>query len=217
MELGFEVCTSSCSAGISGSGDGQFAQPAGIGVNLLDQVYVADSQNNRIQYFDLNGSFLGKWGSTGSSTGQFNNPVGVTTDEEGDVFVADYGNDRVQKFTSNGTFLSTWGYTGGFEYGFDGPFGITAASGGKVYISDQNNQRIKQYRVTKFYLDDEPEPNEADQVDHEIQYVGKPGSYKMTEIQQEVWYLDSIVCETTQVGDDPVVVLPTVFIELGWR
>jgi hypothetical protein len=48
----FQICTSSCQAGIRGSGDGQFFQPFGIAVDAMKNIYVADSTNNaRIQVF----------------------------------------------------------------------------------------------------------------------------------------------------------------------
>jgi DNA-binding beta-propeller fold protein YncE len=44
----------------------------GIAADSTDNVYVGDfGENNRIQKFDSNGNFLGKWGTTGSGDGQF--------------------------------------------------------------------------------------------------------------------------------------------------
>jgi hypothetical protein len=39
-------------------------------------VYIADTDNHRIQVFDADGTFLGKWGSEGSGDGQFLAPRG---------------------------------------------------------------------------------------------------------------------------------------------
>jgi tripartite motif-containing protein 71 len=50
--------------GLSWSGDGQLDRPAGIAYDQVNKiVYVADTNNNRIQKFDINGKFSGKWGS----------------------------------------------------------------------------------------------------------------------------------------------------------
>jgi DNA-binding beta-propeller fold protein YncE len=51
-----------------------------------------------VQYFNANGSFLGKWGSQGTGDGQFDLPAGVAVDGSGNVFVADSDNHRIQKF-----------------------------------------------------------------------------------------------------------------------
>ena len=52
----------------------------GAGRNLTDQVYVADSVNNRIQVFTRDGAFVRKWGRLGSTNGRFNDPRGVAVD-----------------------------------------------------------------------------------------------------------------------------------------
>ena len=39
----------------------------------LKFVYVADSNNDRIQKFDINGNFIKSWGSMGTGDGQFDN------------------------------------------------------------------------------------------------------------------------------------------------
>ena len=45
--------------GSEGSGDGQFKSPRQVAVDKdLKFVYVADSNNNRIQKFDINGNFI---------------------------------------------------------------------------------------------------------------------------------------------------------------
>ena len=51
----FESCTSSCRAGIAGAANGQFRYPAGLAATSGDDVYVADSQNHRIQRFTAGG------------------------------------------------------------------------------------------------------------------------------------------------------------------
>lgn len=86
--------------GTAGAGDGQFTTPAGIAVDSLGNVFVADQGNNRIQKFDSNGSFLTKWGSKGSNDGQFMfmTPTGLVVDRSGNVYVVDGGNSRIQVF-----------------------------------------------------------------------------------------------------------------------
>ena len=51
--------------GFKGSDDGQFNAPVGITVGKDDRVYVTDRDNHRVQIFDLEGRFLGKWGGFG--------------------------------------------------------------------------------------------------------------------------------------------------------
>src|SRR5215217_6121694 len=88
--------------GNTGSEDGQFVKPFGVAVDSSgNNVYVADSDNHRIQKFDSNGTFITKWGNTGSEDGQFDYPLGVAVDSSGNnVYVADTSNNRIQLFSS---------------------------------------------------------------------------------------------------------------------
>lgn len=104
--------------GNSGSADGQFKRPADISVSN-DIVYVVDGNNNRIQLFTKEGTFIKKFGTeclikTGlqpsngckepdsggqleRGDGQFKYPAGITV-LSNTIFVADNFNDRVQVF-----------------------------------------------------------------------------------------------------------------------
>jgi DNA-binding beta-propeller fold protein YncE len=64
----------------------------------LDNVYVTENDNHRIQKFTSDGEFLVSWGSEGTADGQFNRPEGVDVDPFGRVLVADTGNNRIQIF-----------------------------------------------------------------------------------------------------------------------
>src|SRR4029450_7064386 len=86
--------------GTAGSGDGQCSAPAGVTVDGSGNVYVADTDNNRIQNFTNTGSFLTKGGTDGGGGGALSGPAGVAVDGSGNVYVADTFNHRIQKFTS---------------------------------------------------------------------------------------------------------------------
>ncbi|MBV6342832.1 InlB B-repeat-containing protein [Candidatus Magnetobacterium casense] len=93
-----EIYTFVTKWGSFGAGDGQFFGPSGVAVDSAGNVYVADTNNDRIQKFDSNGTFITKWGSLGAGAGQFNTPIGVAVDSAGNVYVADFSNHRIQKF-----------------------------------------------------------------------------------------------------------------------
>jgi tripartite motif-containing protein 71 len=97
--------------GSEGSGPGQFN-----GQNDVDPfksfVYVADYDNNRIQVFDNNGTFVTSWGSEGSEDGQIDKASALTLDRNGNIYLVDQSNLRVQKFDHNGNFITKWGTEG---------------------------------------------------------------------------------------------------------
>ena len=128
----FETCTTTCQAGIAGSGAGQLYQPGGVAIDRSGDVYVADFGNERIDEFSAAGAFIKAYGS-GVSDGQGNFetctttcqiggqggasgagavdvPEGITIDPSGDVYVADTGNNRVDEFSAAGAFIKAYGW-----------------------------------------------------------------------------------------------------------
>src|SRR5215831_1840725 len=95
--------------GTAGSGDGQFAGPLGVAIDLVGNVYVVDSGNNRIQKFTSAGVFVSKFGQSGAGEGQFQHPYAVAADRVGNLYVADSDNHRIEKFDTSGNFLLQWG------------------------------------------------------------------------------------------------------------
>ena len=96
--------------GSEGEDDGQFIRPHDLDFSPSeDKLYIVDRDNNRIQVFDKNGTFLFKWGETGDGDGEFTLPYGLDVDKAGNVWVADRGNNRIQKFNAEGNFLLAFG------------------------------------------------------------------------------------------------------------
>ncbi len=131
--------------GTTGAGNGQFNDPTGVAVDGAGNVYVADSNNNRVEKFTSTGAFVLAWGTSGSGTGQFNAPISLAIDGQDHVFVVDYLNHRIQKFAADGTFIRLWGSLGTGNGQFAYPVFVAVDAAGDVYVADRNNNRIQKF------------------------------------------------------------------------
>ena len=137
------------SFGTPGTGPGLLAQPQGIAVDPGDgEVFVADSNNNRIQVFDSDGAVARQFGTLGVGNGQLAAPagVGVSPVAPFDVYVADTANNRVERFTNAGAFVGAFGTSGTALGQFQSPRAIAFDPQGNVYVGDTT-------RVTRFAAD----------------------------------------------------------------
>ena len=88
-------------------------------------LYVADSGNDSIEKFFINGTFVLKWGSKGTFQGQFYRPTAIAASNDS-IFVAD-STGRIQVFDTNGTFRTGWGSLGTLDQQFLNITGIAVS------------------------------------------------------------------------------------------
>ncbi|MBI5842458.1 MAG: S-layer homology domain-containing protein [Chloroflexi bacterium] len=142
--------------GTSGSDNLHFNWPWGVTVDGSGNIYVADSDNHRIQKCVLITSapgyscstFAGVSGVSGWDLAHFAHPLSVELDSAGRVYVADEWNSRIQVFDSNGAYLTTiagnWGTTSGDTIS---PSGVVVDNSGNVYVTDRENHRIQKFAL----------------------------------------------------------------------
>jgi sugar lactone lactonase YvrE len=94
----FGLSNPTLAIGGTGTSPGRFRDPSGLALDLEGNIFVADSQNNRIQMFGSDGQLRTVWGAKGPEEGHFINPVSVAIGGDGSIYVLDQGNSRVQKF-----------------------------------------------------------------------------------------------------------------------
>ena len=63
--------------GAFGSGNGQFNAPWGVATDPNNSIYVTDTNNQRVEVFDVSGNFIRAFGSNGNGDEQFLEPRGV--------------------------------------------------------------------------------------------------------------------------------------------
>jgi sugar lactone lactonase YvrE len=164
--------TTIAGTGVPGfSGDGgpataaQFSLPSAVAVDGSGNVYIADTNNQRIRKIagttittiagDGEETYAGD--SAAATSAVLDSPTGVAVDAAGNVYIADRHNQRVRMVTPAGI-ISTVAGSGvpGFSGGFSGdgaaataatlarPSGISVDAAGNIYIADTDNQRIRQ-------------------------------------------------------------------------
>lgn len=87
--------------GRAGNSSAQFFYQDGITLDKYGNLYVADSQNNRIQFFCPNAVFaqtIAGTGASGHGATELNDPSDVVLDADLNLYVSDTFNGRVQKF-----------------------------------------------------------------------------------------------------------------------
>jgi hypothetical protein len=108
-------------------------------VDGAGNIYVADTDNHRIQKLGPDGTPLAQWGSLGSAPGQFEYPQGIALDGAGNIYVADTNNNRIQKLAPDGTPLAQWGEGGTGPGQFDWPRNVTLDDTRNIYVTDNGS------------------------------------------------------------------------------
>ncbi len=142
--------------GASGSDVGQFrfgggrGNDAGAGGGLAisgDTVYVADSGNDRIQRFGLDGSR----GAQIVAPGTLAHPKGLAV-RGTRLFVADDQNHRVLVLDTGGKQIASIGSGNGTKPGqLNFPYGVAADPQGRIFVADNLNQRVSRFSTSPTY------------------------------------------------------------------
>ena len=142
--------------------------PAGLAVDGAGNLYIADSQNNRVRRVDGylgiittvagNGTASSNLGDGGLATSaSLNWPSDVALDSAGNLFIADRLNNRIRKVDSTGVMTTVAG-GGAPSAGTDGlgngglatnavlnrPTGLTFDSSDHLYIADAGNNLVRE-------------------------------------------------------------------------
>ena len=81
--------------------------PIDIATDNAGNVYVLDSENDKVQKFTTNGTFVKEWNIQRTKASELV-PTDIATDNAGSVYVLDGGSNGVQKYTIDGIFVKEW-------------------------------------------------------------------------------------------------------------
>jgi hypothetical protein len=152
-------------AGFSGDGgpatSAELADPVDVAVDASGNLYIADSDNQRIRMANASGiisTFAGN-GSTGFSGDEgpaneasLSYPYGVAVDAAGDVLIADTQNNRIRWADGQGIIYTV---AGNGSHGFSGdgglgtsamlatPYGVGVDPSGNIYVGDTGNNEVR--------------------------------------------------------------------------
>lgn len=145
--------------GMPGSGNGKLDRPNGIDIGKEGTIYVADSNNQRLQAFTQDGkykwSFGKKVGFNSNEGREFGNPRNISVGPDGNIYVADAFHFNIKVFSSEGKKLAEMGQRGAEEGYFNFPNGIEAFNNKTVYVVEKENNRVQAIRLNRFVIDRE--------------------------------------------------------------
>lgn len=133
----------------SGQSSTYLDEPRGIFVDTNLTLYVADSDNGRIQRFwrgQTSGITVAGNGASGSFV--LETPHGIILDADGYLFITDSGNDRIICSGPSG-FRCLFGCNGRGSTAdrLDFPQTLAFDSYGNIFVSDRDNSRIQKFLV----------------------------------------------------------------------
>jgi len=86
----------------SGSGEGEFHRPYGVTFDEAGALWVADTNNHRVQRLSMTDGFEHAFGHVGEEAGALHYPIDLRIDSAGRAVVADEGGRRIQWFSTDG-------------------------------------------------------------------------------------------------------------------
>lgn len=119
---------------------GLFSYPNGLAVSSgtgnAREVFVADSNNRRVQVFSPDGTFKRIIATEGT-------PRGIALNDKKQLFVVDVLSHQIDIFSTTGQHLATFGENGFGPGQFQYPEDVTLDSAGKIYIADRENNQVQ--------------------------------------------------------------------------
>jgi len=120
--------------------------PTDVAIASNGDLYVVDSGNHRIVFFDSSGRRIGQFGEEGSEDGQLQDPVGIGIAPNNEIFVADRGNNRIVRFSADGSFVSSIALKEDNQNVV--PIDVAVSPfGGELFVTANNSHRVLVFSI----------------------------------------------------------------------
>ena len=148
LDAGSTAFTTAAGTGSPGSAANMLHMPQGLFVDIQMNLYVADSNNSRIQLF-TSGQTDGipKAGASASGTIDLLFPTDVTLDANGYLFIVDSNQHRIVGSDASGfrCLVGCSGSAGSDAEHLQYPQSMAFDSYGNIYVTDRFNNRIQKF------------------------------------------------------------------------
>jgi iron(III) transport system ATP-binding protein len=130
--------------GQQGSKPGDFVYPVALTQDDQENLYICEyGQNDRVQKFRPDGTFVLQFGSFGTEDGQFQRPSGIAW-FDGRVYVVDAFNNRVQVFDEDGKLVAILGTSDRISE-LHYPYDISVTNQGELFVVEYGAGRVSKF------------------------------------------------------------------------
>ncbi|ADG81985.1 6-bladed beta-propeller [Thermincola potens] len=138
--------------GKQGDKPGEFYYPYSVYVDNNNEIYVADSNNNRIQIFDAKGKFKKELkGEDINGSGGYSVPRGIAFDSKGNLYTAETMSNDISIANKEGKVLSRFSYaepeTETTVDALKAPTSVFIDDNQRLYVTELANSRILVYQI----------------------------------------------------------------------
>ena len=148
LNVGLYSGVTAAGTGTHGASANMLNGPVGIFIDFNFDLYVTDSQNNRVQKFQLGQvNAITVMGTGASITSPLHFPRSVVLDADGNLFVADSQNHRIVTLGPNGfrCIIACSGGSSSSSVDLSEPGAIAFDTCGNIFVVDIYNNRIQKF------------------------------------------------------------------------
>jgi len=127
------------------TGNDEMKTPVDVAVDVQNNIYALDIDNNRVRIFDQSGSQIQSFGTKGKGREGLDGPRGLAVDLNGNIYLSDTGNYKLKKFDSQGKLLGIIGSKGDGRGQFREAAGLKVDKTGRISVLDAEKNTLQTF------------------------------------------------------------------------